>query len=144
MLSLYLRMSERSTAKNYSPVSLQSVVMCLKLFEKLKNNILYDHLKKFCIFFISSMVSGLFVQLNTYWQLDLIELLVAVIGLGILQLWHLIYPRLSTKCSMLVFFTNSIFMEFFVRCLSLFCLFLVIDGSRWANEWFCSWRKMIF
>ena len=43
--SLYLRMlGERSTAKNYCPVSLFSVVS--KVFEKLVNNWIVDHLEK--------------------------------------------------------------------------------------------------
>ena len=49
-------------------------------------------------------------------------------GLGLLKLWHLIYPRLLTEFDMLVFFTNLSLMEFQVRYLALFLLFLVIDG----------------
>ena len=33
-------------------------------------------------------------------------------GLGLLELWHLIYPRLSTGFGMLVFFTNLSLTEF--------------------------------
>ena len=47
---LYLRMSgERSTTKNYRPVSLLSVVS--KVFQKLINNRLVNHLEKCSVFF---------------------------------------------------------------------------------------------
>ena len=50
-----------STAKNYRPVSLLSVVS--KVFEKLVNNRILDHLEKCGLFLISSMVLGLLDQL---------------------------------------------------------------------------------
>ena len=50
---------ERSTAKNYRPVSLLSVIS--KIFEKLVNDVLVDHLEKRGLF--SNMVLGLFHQL---------------------------------------------------------------------------------
>ena len=50
---------ERSTAKNYRPVSLLSVIS--KIFEKLVNDVLVDHLEKCGVF--SNMVLGLFHQL---------------------------------------------------------------------------------
>ena len=52
-------------------------------------------------------------------------------GLGLLELWHLIYPRLLTGFSMLVYFTNLGLGEFPVRCLALFLLFSVVDGFEW-------------
>ena len=57
-------------------------------------------------FLISSMVLGLLDQLLIFSQLYLIELLGLLTGLGLLELWHLIYPRLLTGFGMLVFFTN--------------------------------------
>ena len=45
---------ERSTARNYHTVSLLSVVS--KVFEKLVNNGIVDHLEKCGLFLISSMV----------------------------------------------------------------------------------------
>ena len=59
------------------------------------------------------------------------------IFLGLLQLWHLIYPRFLTGFGMLVFFTNLSLMEFQVRYSALFLLFsvynrqlrLVLDGK---------------
>ena len=55
-------------------------------------------------FLISSMVLGLLDQLQIFSQLYLIELLGFLTDLGLLQLWHLIYPRLLTGFGMLVFF----------------------------------------
>ena len=77
------------------------------------------------------MVSGLLDQLQIFSQLCLIELLGLLIGLGLLELWHLIYPRLLTGCGMLVFFTNLSLMEFHIRYLALFLLFSVIDDFEW-------------
>ena len=57
-------------------------------------------------FLFSSMVLGLLDQLLIFSQLYLIELLGLLTGLGLLELWHLIYPRLLTGFGMLVFFTN--------------------------------------
>ena len=48
MVPLFKNVGERSTAKNYRPVSLLSVVS--KVFEKLVNNRIADHLEK-CGFF---------------------------------------------------------------------------------------------
>ena len=74
------------------------------------------------------MVLGLLDQLQIFSQLYLIELLGLLTGLGLLELWHLIYPRLLTGFGMLVFFTNLSLMEFQVRYLPLLLLFSVIDG----------------
>ena len=78
-------------------------------------------------FLISSMVLGLLDQLQIFSQLYLIELLGLLTGVGLLELWHLIYPRLLTGFGMLIFFKNlSLIMEFQVRYLALFLLFSVI------------------
>ena len=82
-------------------------------------------------FLISSLVLSLLDQLQIFGQLYLIELLGILTDLGLLELWHLIYPRLLTGFGMLVFFTNLSFMEFQVRYLALFLLFSVIDGFKW-------------
>ena len=74
------------------------------------------------------MVLGLVDQLLIFSQLYLIELLGLLTGLGLLELWHLIYPRLLTRFGMLVFFTNVSLVEFQVRYLALFHLFSLIDG----------------
>ena len=51
-------------------------------------------------------------------------------SLGLLELWHLIYPRLLTGLGMLVFFTNLSLMEFHIRYLALFLLFSVVDNFK--------------
>ena len=45
---VFKNVRERSTAKNYCPVSLLSVIS--KVFEKLVNNRIVDHLEKCCLF----------------------------------------------------------------------------------------------
>ena len=89
-------------------------------------------------FLISSMVLGLLNQLQIFSQLYLIELLGLLTGLGLLELWHLIYPRLLTGSDMLVFFTNLSLMEFYARYLALFLLFSVIDGFE------CCWMESLY
>ena len=54
----------------------------------------------------ASMVLGLLNKLQIFWQLCLMELPGLLRGLGLLEQWHLIYPRLSTEFGMMVFFTN--------------------------------------
>ena len=92
-------------------------------------------------FLISSMVLGLLNQLLIFSQLYLTELLELLTGLGLLELWHWIYPRLLTGFGMLVFFTNLSHMEFQVRYLCLFLLFSVIDDLKWF--WIESLHKNI-
>ena len=82
-------------------------------------------------FWFSTMVLGLLNQLQISPQLYLIELLGLWTGLGLLELWHLIYPRLLTDFGMLVFFTNLSLLEFQVRYFALFLLFSVIDVFDW-------------
>ena len=77
------------------------------------------------------MVLGLLDQLLIFSQLYLMELLGLLTGLGLLELWHLIYPRFLTGFGMLAFFTNLRLMEFQVRYLALFLLFSVIDVFEW-------------
>ena len=55
VVPVFKNVGERSTAKNYRPVNFLSVVS--KVFEKLVNNRILDHLVAF--FLISSMVLGL-------------------------------------------------------------------------------------
>ena len=80
---------------------------------------------------ISSMILGLFDQLQIFCQLYLIEVQGFLTGLGLLDLQHLIYPRVLTGFDILVFFTNLSVMEFQVRYLDLFLLFSIIDGFSW-------------
>ena len=77
------------------------------------------------------MVLGLLDQLLIFSQLHLIELLGLLTGLGLLELGHLIYPKLLLGFGMLVYFTDWSLMEFQVRYLALFLLFSVIDDFKW-------------
>ena len=125
----FKNVGERSTAKDYDPVSLLSVVS--KVFEQLVNNRIVDYLEKCGLFLIFSMVLGLLDQLQIFSQLYLKELPGLLTGLGLLKLWYLICPKLLTGFGMLIFLTNSRLMEFQVRYLTLFLLFSVIDGFEW-------------
>ena len=60
VVPVFKNVGERSTAKNYHPVSLLFVVS--KVFEKLAKNRIVDHLEKCGFFLISSMVLGLLDQ----------------------------------------------------------------------------------
>ena len=66
VVPLFKNVWERSTAKNYRPVSLLSVVS--KVFEKLVSNRIVDHLKKCDLFLISSIVLGFLDQLQIFLQ----------------------------------------------------------------------------
>ena len=56
MVPVFENVRERSTAKSYHPVSLLSVVN--KVFEKLLNNKIVDHLEKCSLFFLIFPVSS--------------------------------------------------------------------------------------
>ena len=86
------------------------------------------------------MVLGLLDRLQIFSQSYLIELPGLLTDLGLLELWHLIYPGLLTGFGMLVF-TNLSHMEFEVRYLALFLLFSVIVGFEWF--WMRSLHKNI-
>ena len=86
MVPVFKKVGERSAAKKYHPVILLSVVSIV--FEKLVNNRIVDHLEKYGLFLIPSVILGLLDQLQIFSQLYLIELLVLLTGLGLLELWH--------------------------------------------------------
>ena len=64
VVPVFKNVGESSTAKNYCPVSLLSLVS--KVFEKLENTRTVDHVKKCGLFIISSMVLGLPNQLQIF------------------------------------------------------------------------------
>ena len=64
MAPVFKNVGRRYTVKNYHPVILLSVVS--KVFEKLVNNRLADHLEQCGLFLISSMVLGLLNQLQIF------------------------------------------------------------------------------
>ena len=117
VVTVFKNVMERSIDKNYRPVSLLSVVS--RVFEKLVNNRIVDQPEKYGIF---SLIFS---------QLYLKELLGLLKGLGLLELWHLIYPKLLIGFGMLVFLTNLSLMEFQVRYLALFLLFSEIHDFEW-------------
>ena len=79
------------------------------------------------------MVVGTLDQQEIAWKLYLIELLGLLIGLRLLKLEHLVYPRLLTRFGMLIF-TDLNLPQFHVRYLALFPLSnrrrrVVMDGK---------------
>ena len=77
------------------------------------------------------MVLGLLSQLKIFWQLCLIELQGLLPGLGLIELYHLIYPKLLIEFGILVLFTKLGLMEFQVRYLALFLFFSVMGSFGW-------------
>ena len=110
VVPVFKNVGKRSTAKNYRPVSLLSMVG--KVFKKLVNIKIVDHLVKcgpfsdFQYDFRSSQSTA-----------DLVTVVPDRIAMALNRsgLQHLIFPRLSTEFGMLVFFTNLGLMEFQVR-----------------------------
>ena len=84
VVPVFKNVKERSTTKNCFPVSLLSVVS--KVCEKLINNRIVGYLEKYDFFLISSMVLGVFSQVQILRQLYMIELLGFLAGLGQLKL----------------------------------------------------------
>ena len=82
MVPVLKKVGGRSTAKNYRPISLLSVVS--KVFEKLVNNRIVDHLEKCGLF--SDFQYGFRSSQSTADLLYLIELQGFLTGLGLLKL----------------------------------------------------------
>ena len=129
VVPVFKNVGERSTAKNYRPVSLLSVVS--KVFEKLVNNRIVDHREKCDVF--SDFQYGFGSSQSTADLCTVVSdrIARAFNKSGLLELWHVIYPRLLTGFGMLVFFSNLNLMEFQVRYLVLFLHFSVTAGFRW-------------
>ena len=64
VVAVFKNIGERSTAKIYCPLSLLSVAS--KVFEKLVNNRIVDHLENLAFFLIYSMALGLLDQLQIF------------------------------------------------------------------------------
>ena len=129
MVPVFKNAGERSTAKNYHPVSFLSVVS--KVFEKLVNNRIVDHLEKFGLF--SDFQYGFRSSRSTLDMLTVVSDRIArdFNRSGATRAVPLIYPRLFTGFDMLVYFTNLSLMEFQLRHLALFLLFSVVGGFEW-------------
>ena len=129
VVSVFKNVGERSTAKNYHPVILLSVVSTV--FEKLVNNRIVDHQEKCGLF--SDFQYGFRSSQSTADLLTVVSDRIASTfnRSRATRAVDLIHPRLSTEFGMLVFFTNLSLMEFQVRYLALFLLFSVASGFRW-------------
>ena len=129
MVPVFKNVGERSSAKNYCPVSLLSVVS--KVFEKLVNNGIVDHLGKCGLFsdsqygFRSSqstsdlltVVSGRIVR--AFNRSGATQTVVLDISKAFDRVWHaVLLHKLSLR-------------EFQVRYLVLFLFFSVVDGFKW-------------
>ena len=64
VVPVFENVEERSATKNYYPVSLLSVVS--KVFEKLVDNRIVEHLEKCHFFLISSMILGHLYKLQIF------------------------------------------------------------------------------
>ena len=106
---------EMAMAKNYCSASLLSLVC--KIFKKLVNNRLVDHLQKYDIF------SDFQYSFKSSWStVDYLTVVLNKSRATQAVLKSLIYQRLLTGFG-IQFFSKSNLMEFQVRYLSLFCLF---------------------
>ena len=121
VVPVFKNVGERSTAKNYRPVSLLSVVS--KVFEKLVNNRIVDHLEKCGLF--SDFQYGFRSSRSTA---DLLTVVSDRIARAFNRSGATRAVALDMLFGMLVFFTNLSLMEFQVRYLALFLLFLVMGG----------------
>ena len=83
VVPVFNNVGERSAAKNYHPVSLLFVV--IKIFEKLVNNRIVDHLVE-CGLFFGFQYGFRPSQLEIFSQLHLIKLLGLLTGLELLEL----------------------------------------------------------
>ena len=139
VVPVFKNVGERSTAKNYRPVSLLSVVS--KVFEKLVNNRIVDHLEKcgrfsdfqYC-FRSSRSTADLLTVVSD-------RIARAFNRSGATRAVALDISKALAGFGMLVFFTNLSLTEFQVRYSALFLLFSVIDDFEWF--WMESLHKNI-
>ena len=129
MVPVFKYVGDWSTAKNYCPVSLLSVFS--KVFEKLRNNGIVDHLEKCGLF--SDFQYGCRSSRSTA---DLLAVVSYRIARACNRTGATRAVALNIWFGVLVFFTNLSLMEFQVRYLALFLLFfsnrrlrVVLDGK---------------
>ena len=118
LVAVLKNVGERSTAKNYCPVSLLSLVS--KVFDKIVNNKIVNHLEKCGLFSDFQYGSG-----SSGPTADLLTVVSNIIARafnrsGATQAIPLDISKVLTRFSMLVFFTNLRFIEFQVRYLAFF------------------------
>ena len=135
----FKNVGERSTAKNYHPVSLLSVVS--KVFEKLVNNRIVDHLETCGLF--SDFQYGFRSSRSTADLLTVVSdrIARAFNSSGATGAVALDISKAFDRVWHTVFFTNLSLMEFQVRFQALFLLFSVIDDFEWF--WMESLHKNI-
>ena len=134
VVPVFKNVGERSTAKNYRPVSLLSVVS--KVFEKLVNNKTVDHLEK----------CGLFSDFQYRFRssrstADLLTVVSDRIARAFNKSGATRAVALDKSKAFDKAFDRLSLMEFQVRYLALFLLFSVIDGFEWF--WMESLHKNI-
>ena len=140
VVPVFKNVGERSSAKNYRPVSLLSVVS--KVFEKLVNNRIVDHLEKCGLF--SDFEYGFRSSRSTADLLTVVSDRIArafnrsgatrAVALDISKAFDRVWHAGPL-------FTNLSLMEFQVRYSALFLLFSVIDDFEWF--WMESLHKNI-
>ena len=126
---VFKNVGERSTAKNYRPVSLLSVVS--KVFEKLVNNRIVDHLEKCGLF--SDFQYGFRSSQSTADLLTVVSDRIAVAfnnRSGATQAVVLNISKAFDRIWHAVLLHKLKSMEFQVRYLALYLLFSVIDGFQ--------------
>ena len=116
VVPVFKNVGERSTANSNCPVSLLSVVN--KVFEKLVNNRIVDHLEKYDLF--SDFQYGFTSCRSTTDLLTVVSdrIARAFNRSGLLKLLQLIYPMLLTGFGMLFLYIDLSLMEFQVRYLA--------------------------
>ena len=139
VVPVFNNIGERSTAKNYHPVSLLSVVS--ENFEKLVNNRIVDHPEKCGLF--SDFQYGFRSSRSTADLLTVVSdrIARAFNRSGATRAVPLDISKAFDRVGMLVFFTNLSLMEFQARYSVLVLLFSGIDDFEWF--WMESLHKNI-
>ena len=126
---VFKNVGETCTAKNYRPVSLLSVVS--KIFEKLLNNKLADHLEE-CGFFSDFQYGFRSAQSTAdLWTVVSDRITRAFNRPGATRAVALDIPKAFDRLWLAGLFTNLSLMECWVRYLALFRFVSVIDGFEW-------------
>ena len=120
---LFRQLMSKQKAKNYRPFSLLSGIS--KVFKKVVNNRLEDHLKKYGVSYDCQYGYRTCRSFAHFLTVVSDRLLGLLIGLGLLELHRFVF-KLSSGPGMLVFFINSILMEFQAGYLALLRVFSVI------------------
>ena len=126
VVPVFKNVGERSTAKNYCPVSL--FLWSIKSLKNLQIIGLFITLRN--VDFFSDFQYGLRYSLSTAYLLTVVSDKIAR-AFNRSRAVALEYPRILTEFVMLVLFTNLSLRELQVRDFTLFLLFSVIDSFGW-------------